>query len=499
MKKTDQAVFTLVKSLESAEKKAFLRFASSTTRQDPVFLKLFELLDQAAVYEEEGLKRALKVPQSSRSFTVSKRYLEDHLKAHLHTAHLRAAPEREAQSELDLVSIFIKKQEATLVVKSLKRAKKLIVQYQLAHLEARYWESVQAAFRAGMETKRSSGRAREIAQQIQTAHRHALAHSKVTAWSMELTELHYEVVQSRAIHDTRLEELMGDAPDPDSLHSAAAKLEALRGWAIYHHMTSDPVAACRYNLRALAMLESDRHLKQRFAAEIISLHSNLLIDAFNIEDNELMDDQLLRFKALPQQSVFKSFKGLEARIFRQTSMLELNRAIRAHTFQKGWALRPQVTEGLQLFKKQISKPQRMVFHYLLALCGGLADQRIIVEEALSEINAAIPRSSPPAVKEIIRAARVWNLLIHARLDNLQLLDSLLPGTRRYLHSKQRLSEPEKLLFSKLKAWLDSPINTRKQILKDWLSSIQKTSKMQVRFYQLLPVENWIEKQLDSKL
>jgi hypothetical protein len=55
--------------------------------------------------------------------------------------------------------------------------------------------------------------------------------------------------------------------------------------------------------------------------------------------------------------------------------------------------------------------------------------------ALDQVNKAVPRSTPDAVREIIRAARLHNLFIHFEFGNELLLDGLLPNTRRYLQKE----------------------------------------------------------------
>lgn len=80
---------------------------------------------------------------------------------------------------------------------------------------------------------------------------------------------------------------------------------------------------------------------------------------------------------------FRSVKNLDAQLFRQRYLLEINSYLSRGATEEALALVPAVERGLARYGAKLSKPHRVTFQYLLAYVFWLNGRN---EQALDWIN-----------------------------------------------------------------------------------------------------------------
>jgi hypothetical protein len=225
-----------------------------------------------------------------------------------------------------------------------------------------------------------------------------------------------------------------------------ARIYQLQALAAFSFTLRDPARALEANSRLLELLESHPLHRDRLPERYLSSLNNYLIDSVLLGKEEQVESGLLRLQAIPGQAAFREIPNIEARIFRQRFLLELNWLLRLGRKRQAVRLIPELERGLKKYGQQIQLPHWITLQYLLAYLFFLNKS---FDSALLSLNELLQMKQPDVVKEVYRYARILNLLIHYELGNLEYLLSLLKTTRRRLDAEQSLSPLEKALFATL--------------------------------------------------
>jgi hypothetical protein len=227
-----------------------------------------------------------------------------------------------------------------------------------------------------------------------------------------------------------------------------------------------------------------------YANRYVSTLSNILIDSLVLGKYDALQNDIQKLREITQNKTFqKQIPNLEMRVFRQTYLLEMNWAISTNQFSKGIKLIPTIQEGLKTHKKTIGLHNEITFYYLFAYCNFREKH---FSNALTFVNEILSRKAK-VVTEIIEFTHLLNILTHFELANYDLLEALIPSTRRLLRKKRLLYKTEDLVLSHLKKVM-STIDKSKQkelwtIFNTKIVELKKDKREQ-RVFNYFDFENW---------
>ncbi len=496
MKNPSSDLHELVHSLTKSEKR-YLKIQFGNQSRD--YHELLDALLAQPVYDEKELKVAYAGAPFLRHLAVSKQYLYDLILKTLDridSEHLEAA----TYKQLAYARQLIRRNLAHQAIRQLRKARRTIVAHELypAWLDLLSLEkqllstqSISNAWKVDNRT-RIYEEERECLARMQNTNDYWWLNTQLYQLQLQFQKAR-DASQREQLNTLIREPLLQDVARATTFRSRVYFYQAR---ATYHFTMGEPEAAYQYNHQFLELLESDPVHLQRNPDLYLGTLNNFLIDSLLLKKTDALRAGLEKLRAIPSRSAFSKLKRIEARVFRQSYLLEINWALAERDFDRGRQLIPSLREGLDRFGRQMDKAHRVTFHYLIAYLYFCASDG---SEALNWINLLLRDRKEGVVPEIYAFNRWLNVLVHFDLGNYELLQSLLPSTRRYLRKKRPLYRTEQQLFRFLQRAMNA-VNTAafREHCLELLESLQslRQDQREQRVFNYIDLQYWLERKIN---
>ncbi|MGK0364874.1 MAG: hypothetical protein ACI85O_001934 [Saprospiraceae bacterium] len=257
----------------------------------------------------------------------------------------------------------------------------------------------------------------------------------------------------------------------------------------YFFATDQKESAYSGNRTFLKLLED--HPKQliMMPERYLSILNNLLIDSLALHKEEEFIEGLEKLRSLPSQKAFKSIQDIDARVFRQGMLLEVNNLLGKKKYAEAEKLISPLQVGLDKYGDKIASIHLTILEYLATYLLFLNERH---EEALDGINEILKKENDG---EIFQFVLILELLTHFSLNNNELVESLLISVRRRLQSRRDLYETEISLFKFIRSYLNAAAwGIQKDLTLKFKTEIAnlKMNPTQKRFFNFIDLEEWVE-------
>lgn len=489
MKKPSSDLFFLIKTLNKSEKRFFQQFAHRhSIKGQNIYYQLFKVISQQSVYDEEEIKQYFAGEKVAKNLAVVKKQLYEQLVLALHQYHQVHSVSEKIKRDLHIAKILLKKRLFKQCNKRIKLIEKAIQnyslqEYQIELLDVKYQLTVQESF------KNTSVQDLETYQnQLLTAIKDMEDLGKMRQVSHTIQAIHYKKVRMESLKDH--EAFLNLLTKGGTTTNLRLEVERLRGLATYYFMTGMPDQARLINVQLLEWFEQHDKLLMLFPQTYISTFNNYLIDNLQLKNFDALEIGLQKLELLQQETPFKNISNITIQMAQQRFLLELNWIVTAGNFQKSHHLIPQLEVFLKKYGAAIHSHLRVTFYYLMAYCRfATAD----FNDALGHLNKIL-NTKEQVVTEIIEFARLLNILTHFELGNIELLESLISTTRRWLRNKRDLYQTEIAIFSHLKKWINAiDKKEQQQIWESLWTKMQdiKNEAKEQRVFNYFNVLAWV--------
>jgi hypothetical protein len=486
MKKPSSDLFELVQTLTPSERRHFtLRMGS----RDLQYARLLEALLDLPAYDEAELIRRLREKGSVKHLSVAKRHLYFLLLDDL----LASRPER-IEDSVRKGSEYIR----MLWEKGLNdQARKLIGRYkQKAHeyelyrplLDLLDLEKKLSGARTGEEQiealyQEEAGALERLAN-VNAYWRIASQISRLQRQYQKMQGEEQQQALTRFFHDPLLKDI-------DQATTLQSKIYFLRARATYYFTAGQPKDAYRLNRQLLELLGNSPAFLKQFPEIYLQTFNNFLIDSLELGYYEAFSQGLDELSALSNNPHFRPVKDLEARLFRQRYLLEINSYLSRGAIDQAAALMPEIERGLAKHGAKLQKTHRITFQYLLAYVLWLNGQH---ERSLDWIHQLL-QEKEDVMQEIFQFTRVLNLLVHYGLGNWEHLSYLLPSTRRYLRQRRDLYRTETALFQFLQKAINTPREQATDHYRSFSEEVKSLSqeRSEQRFFNYIDMKAWFDR------
>jgi hypothetical protein len=489
MKKPSSDLFFLIRTLNKSEKRFFQQFAHRhTIKGENVYYQLFKIINEQSRYNEEEVKLQFVGQKAAKNFAVVKKQLYEQLVLALHQYHQVHSVSEKIKRDLHITKILLKKRLFKQCYKRIKLIEKNIqnynlLEYQIELLDVKYQlirnesfknnsiqdlENYQNELIAAIKDIEDLGKMRQVSHTIQA--------------------IHYKKVRMESLkdHEVFLELLTNET----TTTNLRLEVERLRGLATYHFMAGQPDKARLTNVQLLEWFEQHDKLLMLFPQTYISTFNNYLIDNLQLKNFEALEAGLQKLEYLRHEMPFKNISNLTMQMAQQRFLIELNWIVSTGDFQKSNYLIPQLEAFLKKSESAIHSHLRVTFYYLMAYCRfATAD----FSDALEHLNKILD-TKEQVVTEIIEFARLLNILTHFELGNIELLESLISNTRRWLRNKRNLYQTEVAIFSHLRKWMNAiDKKEQQQVWESLWAEMQhiKTAAKEQRVFNYFNVLTWV--------
>ena len=479
MKTASSDLYDLIHSLSKSEKR-YIQLHSAAETLD--YMELWKILLKEENYNEARLKKEYADANFMKNFAMSKQYLFERILLLLD--RFRKQTDADALTEKGrLVTILwekgFKKKAQSRLKKVLKKAKEgELFEVQLSLLEIKKLFPETDYKETAEEVKECLGKLQNINEYWEI--------------SRAIYEKQQELRKQRSyIKEQELSELFNT---PKLFNSSFAK--TFRSRVYYYHArttyffaTGQKESAYNGNRIFLKLLED--HPKQliMMPERYLSILNNLLIDSLALQKEEEFREGLRKLRTLPSQKAFKSIKDIDARVFRQGMLLEINSFLGKKEYDEAEKLILPLQSGLKKYGEKIAPIHLTILKYLSTYLLFLNER---YEEALDGINEILNKEN---TGEIFQFALILELLTHFSLKNYDLVESLLVSVKRRLQNRRELYETEILLFKFIRSYLNAAAwGIQKDLVTKFASEIVdlKTKPSQKRFFNFIDLEKWIE-------
>lgn len=496
MKTPSNDIFNLIQSMTKAEKRYFSQTATlHKVGEQNNYYKLFKVIDNQSIYEESIVKLAMQRQGVTQHFTALKFQLIERILESLHQFYQKSSITETIKRELHFCQILMDKNHLEMANKRLLKIKNTIETYQLPEFYPEYFK-IQRQILAKAVYKNIDFEALQILYESMTSAIKELQNlNEYERINAIIQKKHYEkiILQNTDIEHFKNNRWLNNESIPTTFRSQVLRLNAL---ATLHFMQGETAKAYKYNQVFIALLETSPKMMELYGSRYISTLSNLLIDSLILGKFESLRHDITKLRHVSERKLFqKQVPNLAVKIFRQTYLLELNWAISDKDFQRGIALIPTIEPELKKYKKTIGIHNKITFYYLFAYCYFGNRQ---FSDALTYLNKILAIRTT-VVTEIVEFAHLLNVLTHFELRNDDLLDYLIPSTRRFLRKKRSLYKTEEVVLSHIRKMTQTIEKSKQKAL--WQSFKTKITELKLdkkeqRVFNYFDFEWWIINRID---
>lgn len=496
--KPSTELYDLIKSLGKSEKR-FFKLSSSLQAGDKNYLKIFDAIDKQSQYNEEAIKSEFAGHTFVKHFPSEKNHLYKLILKSLRAYHSDNSISSILKQELKNVEILYKKALYKECNKFLARAKKLAEEHEKFYFmfECITWEKqlLEEAYEAGKFDK-------DLDQLVEEE-------EQVIAKLRNLAE--YQVLYSK-VNDVfrrngfaRNEEQKKTVAEVAEYHLIKGKNTALSSRAAsicYYVQGLCHVTNREYNLafqkftKVQKILDNNPKIKKDLSNRYVRTMSHLLFSYLDNKDYKNALKEIEAMRTLPKQPGFDS-EDVKVQIFTSTYTAELLIWDAQGKFDKAIELVEPIEKGLESFAKKVNKEQEIVFYYNIAyVYFGAGEYR----EALKWINLLLNDNEQRLRQDIYGFARIFNLIIHFELGNMDLLEYLVKSTSRYLNKRKTDYKAEVVIVKYLKKLPklgnDKELNDHFVAMRDELTILFKDHKERV-VLEYFDFISWLNSKLNG--
>lgn len=437
--------FILVKSLTKSEKRFFRLFAS-TTEGTKNYMKVFDLMDKMEEYDAKRLAEKTKAFRMNLSH--EKIYLRNQLLRAMRNFHSNSGQAVSLRNRLLEISFLydkgLDKLCLQLVTKLMKEAEES--GQELVLMELINWKRLLADRASDFNA---------MTEYVEKDH----------PAELELFESLKSVTEYNALYNRLmlLVKRRGLSPDRDFLEG----LEQLRNHpllltkeppkaysarryyysvlAVYYHVKGDLSQALEISALLLNEVESRVRLKQDDSAKsYFGLQNNFLGRCIYSSREELFEKYLVKFRHFPSLLEPMKRRFYEAKVFMNSSQLELEYKLYHGEFEKAAKLLPEIEAGIP----KVKNPDPIV---LVTLLFTIAHAQFGIgqyEETLRTLNKIIHDRRFDTIREDIRAFTFFlKVLVYYETGDQKGLELALRMFGKFIRKTGKLLQTGDLLYS----------------------------------------------------
>lgn len=491
MKTPSNDIFNLIKSMTKAEKRYFSQTATlHKVGQQNNYYKLFKVIDNQSVYDESLVKKEMQRQGISQHFTALKFQLTERILESLHQFYQKNSISETIKRELHFCQILIDKNHLDMANKRLIKIKNNIETYQLPEFYPEFFKVQRQILAKAFYKNIDFENIKVLYESMIKAIEQLQNWNEYERINTIIQKQHYEKIslQSTDFEQFNNSKWLNNENIPTTFRSKILRLNAL---ATLNFMQGQTAKAYQYNQTFIELLENTPKMMELYGSRYISTLSNLLIDSLILGKYDSLRQDIDKLRQVSEAKIFqKQVPNLAVKIFRQTYLLEMNWAISEKDFKRGIALIPTIEQALIIHQKTIGIHNKITFYYLFAYCFFGNRQ---FSDALTYLNQILTIRTN-VVTEIVEFAHLLNVLTHFEIGNNDLLEYLIPSTRRFLRKKRSLYKTEEIVLSHIRKVTQTIEKSKKeelwQVFETKISAL-KSDKNEQRVFNYFDFEWWI--------
>lgn len=442
MKPSDE-LFNLIKSLTKTEKR-FFKLQSSLQSGEKNYLKIFSVIDAQDEYDEDAVKYHFRNERFIKHFPSEKNHLYKQLLKSLRAYHADNSISSMLKEEIKNIEVLYKKALFKECNKFLKRAKKMAQ----THEKFYYWFELISWEKALLEEAFESGEfGTGLDPLIEEEHMVIEKLRNLAEYHILYSKINYIFRIGGFVKSPEERKMVEEIANH---HLISGKNTALskRAASICYYIKGFCSAAKRdteesylFFSRAKAILDENPQLRKDLGKRYTRTLANLIQVEIRTKRYDEATRLIAEVEALQGTPGFNSV-DLEVILYCTSSLAKLLLLIRRGMFEDSLIIIESITAEFNRFGDKINKEQEIIFNYVFAYCYFGARE---YNKALQWINKILNDNENTLRQDVYAYARIFNLVIHYELNNIDLLHYIIKSTQRYLGKQEQGFMVEKLL------------------------------------------------------
>jgi tetratricopeptide (TPR) repeat protein len=467
------ALFDLIKSLTKSEKRYFKIFSSKhTIGEENTYVILFDFIDGMLEYDEDQVMHHFKGEAFLNKFSITKKRLHENIMRALDSFHANSSVEAQLHKQLHYTEILYKKSLYEQARRTLSSAFKLAEKHDKLHLMA----EIQLRLKKLWET---TGYANVDMELLETMRTRDVEIAQHTEHYSQLWHLKSKLINKLNQHGPArsAEDKEWFAQILDSVNA----VQLTNGVFDHHYLLNHINAACYFGMsefdKTLEFLEKNLRLfeanPERLKEEV-HLYFSQLSNAIYIQNklgrHREVDELLKQLKELAQLQVDGTHEDLMIKLFASINSTELSLLNTRGEFLRAAELEGVILEGYRLYQTKLNPARRAFLNFQLAVayfgCGNYS-------ASLKWVNHILNDKELDHKEDLFCFAQLFALVIHFELNHKQLLPYAIKNTQRYLKSRNKAYEFERIFLKYLNKLTktDSPLDEL-DLLEEVIKEIQ---------------------------
>ena len=489
-------LFRLVKTMTGSEKRYFKIFASMHGRNKK-YLLLFDAIDRQERYDERALKEEFRDQKFIRQLGVAKGYLYNLVLKSLRLYRNSSGVGERLRTMQSNIEVLHERGLADQALKIVDRAKRIAEHHEAfgTMISLLDWErALRPQFKESLEEiERSENLTKRAIEQMQN----------FVEYSFLLYKVSHVILPDHLRSSDSLESMESLMQNPlltgpEQARTRRAEFYFHWVYSVYHYGQNEFVRALHHTRAMVSLLEEDEdRLGEQMELYVLSLGNSLTL----LRQADMYDEfweTVAKIRELIDRT--GSAPGLKSRrisahlfstVFLYLSALYISQA----SYDKCIELAKETEPGLENYGELVAPSFLNKFNYNVAFAYfALGKYR----EAVEYTNRILLEPEPYEGSQTCYSARLLRLVLHYELGNIQLLESLVVSTYRYLISRESIYELEKTViefFRKLPAMKsNAELTTAFMRLRDRMLELESDPFEQNAFRYFAYVE-WLESKI----
>ncbi len=441
-------LYDLIKSLTKSEKR-FFKLVSSLQQGEKNYLKVFEFIDKQSKYSEEDLKQHFEGMGFIKHLPSEKNHLYKLLMKSLRQYHADTTVSGLLKQELKNIEILYKKALYRECNRFLIKAKKMAVDYEKFYylFELLSWEKtlLEEAYESGEFTKDIDALIKEEQEVIEKLRNLAAYHVLYSKINYVFRSGGY--VRNEA--DRALVEEISHHPLIIGRNTALSYRSAticyyIQGFCAKANL--DKQTAMVKFMRVKEILDDHPHICKDLSQRYTRTLSNIL--SLQI-DMGMIDEAKTMIQTMRDMLLKPSFgtEDIAVLTFRATYLAEIKICERTGAYKTALLLADTIIKSLEGDNARINKEHEL--HFLNSIASVYFGAEMY-KESLQWINRVLNDNENHLRQDVYSYARLFNLVLHFELGNLDLMEYSIKSTYRYLAKRQRDHQLEVTILQYMK-------------------------------------------------
>lgn len=496
--KPSTELFDLIKSLTKSEKR-FFKLASSLQTGDKNYLKIFDAIDRQNSYDENAIKDQFKKETFIKHFPSEKNHLYKLILKSLRSYHSDNTVSSVLKQEIKNIEILYTKALFKECNKFLMRAKKMAIEHEKFYylFELINWEKklLEEALENGQFTKDLDTLITEEQEVIEKLR-------NLAAYHVLYSKINYVFRSGGHVRDDEDKKLVEEIANHPLIKGKNTALSYRAATICYYTQGFCQLARNNHKdayvkfAKVKSILDENPHIRKDLGKRYIRTLNNLIMCLIDSKDYDQAYEVIDEMNAMKTLAGFKSI-DVQVAIFRNTHLAELQIHHERGDFERGLELVDTILAGMEKYQGKMHKEQELTFFYHIAYIYFGAGK---FNKSLFWINKVLNDNENTLRQDIYSYARLFNLVIHYELGNLDLLEYITKSTQRYLSKRQRAYLMEKLVIDTIRKLIrtNNVIDRKEQFMlfREELNGLlkQQEHKVVLKYFDFM---KWVDSKIEN--